>query len=123
MALSRRALSQLQSVLPNPYAVEYGRFSSGLVSDSNAPRATSGRYRVNNLDPRSGPNRDNRSLLCAKCSLDGSVARLQSRWYRLPGRRLHTREIFESLGRAGARWSDLVRKGVGWLLETYPEAW
>jgi hypothetical protein len=39
------------TVLPNPYAVEYGRFSSGLVLIQTRRAGTRWRARVNNLDP------------------------------------------------------------------------
>ena len=39
------------TVLPNPYAVEYGRFSSGLVVIQTRRAARSWKTRLNNLDP------------------------------------------------------------------------
>jgi hypothetical protein len=39
------------SVLPNPYAVEYGRFSSGLVLIRTRRAGDSWRIRLNNLEP------------------------------------------------------------------------
>src|SRR5581483_6482549 len=39
------------AVLPNPYAVEYGRFSSGLVVIQTRRAGDEWRARVNNLDP------------------------------------------------------------------------
>lgn len=39
------------TVLPNPYAVEYGRFSSGLVLIQTRRASERWRTRVNNLDP------------------------------------------------------------------------
>ncbi|MBZ5557897.1 MAG: TonB-dependent receptor [Acidobacteriia bacterium] len=39
------------SVLPNPYAVEYGRFSSGLVVIQTKRAGDQWRLRVNNFDP------------------------------------------------------------------------
>lgn len=39
------------TVLPNPYAVEYGRFSSGLVLIRTRRAGDSWRTRLNNLDP------------------------------------------------------------------------
>lgn len=39
------------TVLPNPYAVEYGRFSSGLVLIQTRKASERWRTRVNNLDP------------------------------------------------------------------------
>ena len=39
------------SVLPNPYAVEYGRFSSGLVVIQTRRAADMWKVRLNNLDP------------------------------------------------------------------------
>jgi hypothetical protein len=39
------------SVLPNPYAVEYGRFSSGLVVIQTRRAGDEWRLRLNNLDP------------------------------------------------------------------------
>ena len=39
------------SVLPNPYAVEYGRFSSGLVVIQTRRAGDEWRARVNNVDP------------------------------------------------------------------------
>jgi len=39
------------SVLPNPYAVEYGRFSSGLVVIQTRRAADAWKTRLNNLDP------------------------------------------------------------------------
>src|SRR5262249_58771194 len=39
------------AVLPNPYAVEYGRFSSGLVVIQTRRAGDTWRTRLNNLDP------------------------------------------------------------------------
>ena len=39
------------SVLPNPYAVEYGRFSSGLVVIQTRRAGDEWKVRLNNLDP------------------------------------------------------------------------
>src|SRR5581483_7136130 len=39
------------AVLPNPYAVEYGRFSSGLVVIRTRRAGDEWKIRLNNLDP------------------------------------------------------------------------
>src|SRR5262249_19867696 len=46
------------AVLPNPYAVEYGRFSSGLVVIQTRRAGDEWRARVNNLDPTFRLKRD-----------------------------------------------------------------
>jgi hypothetical protein len=47
------------TVLPNPYAVEYGRFSSGLVLIQTRRASDRWRTRVNNLDPSFRTERGN----------------------------------------------------------------
>ena len=39
------------SVLPNPYAVEFGRFSSGVVVIQTRRAGDSWRLRINDIDP------------------------------------------------------------------------
>jgi hypothetical protein len=46
------------TVLPNPYAVEYGRFSSGLVLIQTRRAGDRWRTRLNNLDPTFRTNRN-----------------------------------------------------------------
>ena len=47
------------TVLPNPYAVEFGRFSSGLVVIQTRRAADQWRTRINELDPNFRVTRDN----------------------------------------------------------------
>ncbi len=65
------------SVLPNPYAVEYGRFSSGLVLIQTRRAGDSWKIRLNNLNPTFRTGRSQQYLLLNITGISGLDPRLE----------------------------------------------